>query len=147
MTQQPLIPVAKAIIYQADRLLLQLRDDKPDIVYPNCWGLFGGTIEPEETPEQAMKREIEEELCWTPAEFQFLFLWEEPETHSLTYLFAVPLNVTISQLVLTEGQAMRLFSLKELTDLSLVPKILRILPKVVESISVAELTSAWQALS
>ncbi len=42
--------VAKMVIYQGDRLLLQLRDHKPDIFYPNHWGLFGGTVDHGETP-------------------------------------------------------------------------------------------------
>ena len=28
-----------------DRILLQLRDNKPDIEFPNKWGTFGGEIE------------------------------------------------------------------------------------------------------
>jgi 2-amino-4-hydroxy-6-hydroxymethyldihydropteridine diphosphokinase len=47
-------------------VLLQLRDDKPSIPYPNCWGTFGGQIEEGELPEAAMMREIEEELCYLP---------------------------------------------------------------------------------
>jgi 2-amino-4-hydroxy-6-hydroxymethyldihydropteridine diphosphokinase len=43
-------------------VLLQLRDDKPAIAYPNCWGTFGGQIEKGELPEGAIMREIEEEL-------------------------------------------------------------------------------------
>ena len=43
-------------------VLLQLRDDKPSIAYPNCWGTFGGQIEEGEEPEAAIMREIEEEL-------------------------------------------------------------------------------------
>ena len=44
------------------KVLLQLRDDRQDIPYPNCWGTFGGQIEEGETPEDAIKREIREEL-------------------------------------------------------------------------------------
>ena len=36
---------AKAIIYENDQYLLQLRDDKASIPYPNCWSFFGGEIE------------------------------------------------------------------------------------------------------
>jgi len=43
-------------------VLLQLRDKKETIRYPNCLGTFGGDIEPGETPEQAIVRELREEL-------------------------------------------------------------------------------------
>jgi len=45
---------------------------------------------------------------------------------------------------LTEGQALRLFTFEELTQILLVPKIPRILPQVVEAIASDELTAAWQ---
>ena len=41
---------------------MQLRDDKPGFEYPNCWGTFGGQIEEGETPQEALVREIREEL-------------------------------------------------------------------------------------
>ena len=47
-------------------VLLQLRDNKPTIAYPNCWGTFGGQIEEGELPEQAIVREIREELAYRP---------------------------------------------------------------------------------
>ena len=45
-----------------DRYLLQRRDDKPDIFYPGCLGLFGGALEDGETFEEAAIREVQEEL-------------------------------------------------------------------------------------
>ncbi len=34
-----------------DEVLLLLRDDKPDIPYPNMWDLPGGHVDNGETPE------------------------------------------------------------------------------------------------
>ena len=45
-----------------NRVLLQLRDDKPDIFFPNHWGCFGGAIEPGEAPHDTLLRELQEEL-------------------------------------------------------------------------------------
>jgi 8-oxo-dGTP diphosphatase len=139
------LQVAKAFIYQGNRLLLQLRDNIPEIIAPNQWGLFGGTVDQGETPAQAMKREIEEELCWTPPEPKYLLTWEAPDRPCTTYIFGIPLTVAVSQLTLTEGQALRLFTFEELTQVLLVPKIPILLPQVVEAINSPELTTAWQS--
>lgn len=142
-----MIQVSKAFIYQGPRLLLQLRDNKPDIYYPNYWGLFGGAVDPGETPIQAIARELEEEIGWTPPEFKFLLTWEESDPHCVTYIYGAPLTTAASQLQLTEGQALGLFSFEELAQLPTVPHIQHNLPKVVDAIASPELTAAWQAFS
>jgi 8-oxo-dGTP pyrophosphatase MutT (NUDIX family) len=43
------------------RLVLQLRDDKPDIHFPGMIAAFGGGAEPGETPEECALRELAEE--------------------------------------------------------------------------------------
>ena len=43
------------------RLVLQLRDNKPDIHYPGMIATFGGGAEPGETPVACALRELEEE--------------------------------------------------------------------------------------
>jgi 8-oxo-dGTP pyrophosphatase MutT (NUDIX family) len=65
----PLRPAeaAAALIVTVDaRYLMQHRDDKPGIFFPGWWGCFGGALEPGESPEQAVRRELAEELGWTP---------------------------------------------------------------------------------
>lgn len=54
---------AAAIIATDDgRYLLQHRDAKPTIFYPDHWGCFGGALEPGESPMDALRRELSEEL-------------------------------------------------------------------------------------
>ncbi len=56
-------PQTVAIIvlnYQGD-VLLQLRDNNPNISFANFWTLPGGVVESSETPEQAARRELVEE--------------------------------------------------------------------------------------
>jgi 8-oxo-dGTP pyrophosphatase MutT (NUDIX family) len=58
---------AALITDEAGRYLMQLRDDKPAILHPGAWGLFGGHIEPGEDPRDAVLREVEEEIGLVPS--------------------------------------------------------------------------------
>lgn len=58
--------VAAIILVDGEGYLLQYRDDLPEIWYPDHWGCFGGAMEPGETPEAALQRELEEELDCGP---------------------------------------------------------------------------------
>lgn len=63
----PLAPkdaVAALLVLDDGRYLMQQRDDIQGIFYPGYWGLFGGAIEEGETPEEALVREVEEELAF-----------------------------------------------------------------------------------
>jgi len=54
-------------------ILLQQRDEQAP-VNPNEWGLFGGAVEGEESPEEAVRRETEEELGVTLKSIPLHFL-------------------------------------------------------------------------
>ena len=60
----PLVPsdAVAAIIVVGGRYLLQLRDNKHGIFFPARWGCFGGAIDPGETEELALARELHEEI-------------------------------------------------------------------------------------
>ncbi|MDQ2091708.1 NUDIX domain-containing protein [Marimonas arenosa] len=45
----------------AGRVLMQLRDDRANVVAPGQWCFFGGAVEPGETLETAARREFLEE--------------------------------------------------------------------------------------
>lgn len=53
---------AAIVVVEDGRYLLQLRDSKPDIWFPDHWGLFGGAIDPGESAESALIRELREEI-------------------------------------------------------------------------------------
>jgi 8-oxo-dGTP diphosphatase len=55
-----MVQVVAAIIERGERLLICRR--KPEQSHPLQWEFPGGKVEPGETPEQALARELEEEL-------------------------------------------------------------------------------------
>ena len=57
--------IVSAVIYTADgRYLMQLRDDKPGLPLRDHWAFFGGEVDPGEAPENAIIREVQEELTY-----------------------------------------------------------------------------------
>ncbi len=56
---------AAIIVTDRGRYLMQLREDLPHVSYGGWWGLFGGAIEIGETPEDALRRELLEEINLT----------------------------------------------------------------------------------
>ena len=50
------------IIYNDNKVLLQKRDNKKSIFYPNYWGLFGGAKNQNENYKLTAIRELNEEL-------------------------------------------------------------------------------------
>jgi 8-oxo-dGTP pyrophosphatase MutT (NUDIX family) len=101
MNNQQVRRVAIAILYQEDKFLMQLRDNIPTIKYPGQWGLFGGHIEPGETPEVAVKRELIEEISYELSSFAEFRVYADETV--VRHVFQAPLLVELSQLVLDEG--------------------------------------------
>lgn len=100
MNHQP-VHVAIAILYCHDQFLMQLRDNIPGILYPGHWGLFGGHIEAGETPEIAVKRELLEEIGYTPSTVTKFGCYADAQ--AIRHVFHAPLTVELDQLVLNEG--------------------------------------------
>jgi len=95
------IEVAIAILYRSGRFLMQLRNDIPGILYPGCWGFFGGHLEPGETPEVGMRRELLEEISYSPPQLAKFDCYND--AHVIRHIFHAPLTVELNQLVLQEG--------------------------------------------
>ena len=55
----------KAALLVEQSILVILRDNKPDIPWPNTWELPGGGREGQETPLECLQREVWEELGLT----------------------------------------------------------------------------------
>ena len=64
--------IAQILLFDRDnRLIIYLRDNKPEIPFPNHWDLIGGHVEEGETPEQALAREVREEIGIDLRQWQF----------------------------------------------------------------------------
>ena len=105
--------VALAVLERDGAWLLQLRDDKDSILYPGHWGLFGGHLDPDETPSEAVHRELLEEINWKPA-FPLEHWFTSRNGPRIAHIFRGALSVPVEQLTLLEGQDLKLMSKYEL---------------------------------
>ena len=106
------IHVAIAILYRDGKFLCQLRDDIPNIRYPGCWALFGGHLEPGETAEAALLRELSEEIAWVPASVSFVCC--DIEGDVVRQVFHSQLSADVKDLVLHEGWDMQLLTTEDI---------------------------------
>jgi 8-oxo-dGTP diphosphatase len=102
------------LVSRAGQVLLQLRDDKPDIPFPRMWTFFGGAVEEGETHEQAVHREVQEELGLTGLTLRHWTVQVRPAVGrpDLTvhnHIYVGRLMANPADLTLGEGLAMALF--------------------------------------
>lgn len=103
--------VTMAVLYQKQHFLMQLRDDKEEILYPGKWGLFGGHIESGETPQAGLIREVKEEINYLVAKPIFFRAYSDRKYQR--DIFFAPLEVSLESLELNEGQDLDLVSLND----------------------------------
>lgn len=108
----PPVEVTLAILHQESRFLMQLRDDFPHIVYPGCWGFFGGHIEPGEDANTGIRRELLEELGYVPPDLTLSQKRFDGKVRR--YYYYGELTVPVSELQLNEGQDLGLCSVAEI---------------------------------
>jgi 8-oxo-dGTP diphosphatase len=108
-----------SIIFVNDKkqILLFLRDNIPDIPYPNMWDVPGGHIEKFENPEKCIVREMREEMNLTLDEFE-LFSKIEFEDR-IEYTFWARADFDIEKIELTEGQKLKWFTKDEVKQTQL----------------------------
>ena len=123
--------IAKAVIHKNHEYLFQLRDNDASISYPNKWSFFGGEVDKGENFEEALKRELVEELHWCPNKFFYLAKDTDKMTNCNINYYVVHCELPDHKLVLGEGQAMKWFTIKEVMDLDNIcrPNVVRTLIK------------------
>lgn len=112
------------------QILLYLRDNKPNIPFPRHWDLFGGYIEEGETPEEALVREVKEELAYNLKEYKFFRKYKclEGDAHpNIKYVYVGKVDKPIEELTLQEGEKLQFFSREEIPKV----KFANILKKIV----------------
>jgi 8-oxo-dGTP pyrophosphatase MutT (NUDIX family) len=103
----------------ARRIAVQLRTG---LSFGGMWGLFGGWIEPGETRDQAVIREIHEELSISleSSRLSYLCLYPVPEIDALAHLYHYALaEHELDAAALGEGADFRLATRLEISTLNL----------------------------
>lgn len=111
-----------AIILENDKgeFLLALRDNKSWIPFPNHWDLIGGHVEEGESPEEALVREVKEELNIDIRDYTFYKKFDcltGDAYENIKYIYTGKINIPIDEITLLEGQRAQYFSREEIPGL------------------------------
>ncbi|MFI6820244.1 NUDIX domain-containing protein [Micromonospora sp. NPDC050187] len=114
-------------------VLMQLRDDRPDIVWPAHWSVLGGGTEPGESAREAVVREVHEESGLVVRDAREIGqVVDEHGSGQLLHVFVVDFRGDPGQLVLGEGQRLEFVARHRWPDLLIPPyvrELLRALPE------------------
>lgn len=117
--------VGVILVNAAGQVLLQQRDAKPGLRYPEYWTFFGGAVEPDEAPDTAIHRELLEELALDGLTLTPWLTYECPartipgQVVTTNHMYVGRLDCPLESLTLHEGQAMRFFDQAEALALTL----------------------------
>jgi 8-oxo-dGTP diphosphatase len=116
--------VGAILLNERGEVLLQQRDNNPTLRYSGYWTFFGGAVEAGEEPDQAIERELWEELE-IELPLKFWMRYECPartvsgKFRTVNHVYVGRMTYDIKTLRLLEGQAMRYFTQEESLKLTL----------------------------
>jgi 8-oxo-dGTP diphosphatase len=129
--------IAMVLLFDRDaRLLIYLRDNKPEIPFPNHWDFFGGHVEAWETPEEAMVREVKEELGIELTQWNFFrrYVCTEGDAYpNVKYLYWTKIDKNPEALTLHEGQRLISIAPEQRSSLKFANILGQILEDFIES--------------
>jgi len=121
---KPNTRVSAAMVTYKDQILLFLRDDNPKIKWPNHWSSIGGHAEEGETKEEALIRELKEEIGIIPSDYKYItdFVGIVGETVSMFHVVLTKIDKRRLKLG-NEGQKIQLFPIEDIHKLKLTPNL------------------------
>jgi len=126
--KKPVVKTAHAVLLLSNKYVMQLRDDKSGIAACGQWSLFGGKINPKETPLAAVKREVFEELLIKPDKFKLFqrkdYYYDFVKGIVRTWFFVANVDNVWDTHRLREGKAVDIFSFRDLGKLD-IPEVIR----------------------
>ena len=115
--------VSAMVFYDKDKRIL-LQDRRNIKKFGEEWGFFGGGIESGETPEQALVREMKEELDYDITEEArhiktFDFTFPERDFRLVVHVFIMPLADKLQKFKVLEGDGAELYTIAEARKLKM----------------------------
>jgi len=119
------VSTVTALICHNSKFLLFHRDDIPEIPDPGRWQLPGGHIEDGESPTEAIKRELEEEVSYCPDNLTLIGARTSQNNAKVYLFFAVIKDNEVEKFKLgsKEGQDLGFFDINQSLELKLTPSL------------------------
>ena len=116
--------------------LLYLRDGKPGIPFPHHWDMIGGHVEEGETPDEALIREVREEIDFDLKDYSFFreYVCLEGDAYpNIKYIYHGKINFPVEEITLLEGDRLQYFTREEIPDVKFANILKRIMLDYIES--------------